>query len=231
MRSKRLRPCFALVVGSALLLTSCNESGQPSPPPARPITFIPVMAPPGSPVLKKGSMSRQEQAILEESFQRISIVDHELSAEIAQSTDWKEADRKVRTDLDALTENPYLYHLIQTTGNQMLSDQLLRGSIDGEKKAAISFYTQLLLDNNHPDAMILSRALEALEGEWPPERRADAAQRASRFASEYLALNPCEACAGDVTVVEQIQDAKQRRLFEISNSLPRLRKMAGEIKK
>ena len=229
MHSIRSHQCLALVMGAALLLAGCNESAQQSPAPSKPITFIPVMAPPGSPVLAKSTMSKEEQARLAESFQRISIADHELSADIAQSTDWKETNRKIRSNLEALAGNPYLYHLIQTSGNQMLSDQLLKGSIDAEKRGAISFYTQLLVDNNHPDALIISRALAALEGEWSSARRAEAAKRASQSAAEYLAVNPCEACTGDATSAEEIRDSRQRRLFEISNALPQLRKIATNV--
>ena len=61
--------------------------------------------------------------------------------------------------------------LVAELGGKMLRAHLAEPAPDAK---AVAFYTQLLLDQESPNAIVLSKALDHLEGEWPAERVAEA---------------------------------------------------------
>lgn len=59
--------------------------------------------------------------------------------------------------------------------------------------AAVSRYTQMLLDNESPNAHLLARSLPVLRGTWDEARVSTAAERGVADATVYLAKT-CPAC-------------------------------------
>lgn len=121
-------------------------------------------------------------------------------------------------------------HLFQYEVEQVLSNQVLRALLeDGQAEpAAIAYHTAVLLRNGHPDASVMVPALERLERVWPQETHRQAVDQTLADAQWWLERNPCDECLGDDVQAEEIVDARTRRTYEISASIPRLERMRSE---
>jgi len=113
----------------------------------------------------------------------------------------------------------------------MLSIHLLPtdANFDYNRQAVVAFYTDYLLNNNHPNAHIIADALRSLEGYWSRDQIAQAAENALLFAEEYLSKqNFVESAGLDKESLELLKDKQQIVLHKIHFAIPELMNIIGE---
>lgn len=195
------------------------------------IRFVPTMAPKGKNVYERkkwSEMSPEEQEMVDEESKKATIAAARIERIIDTSQDWKTGDNRVRRELAAVKQNPFLWRVEQSAANNMLTTLLLPGEMTSEKQDAIAFYLAMLLRNEHPDAQVILQGLEAMRGKWSQEEISGAAHAAVRFARSYLEKNPCIPCVQQTGVAPELLDAREQKLFQIHRSIPKLEKLSLE---
>lgn len=202
--------------------------------------YVPIALPTGKyPLLEKYRyrMDKELTAVEKEEVQELMRQIQNASRELApyeagiitaifKSASWQEADMRVREKLAGVKGKFLAFKLEQFAAHTMLSIHLLQGAISPEKQEAIAFYTQVLLTNEHPDADLLSRSLSSLEGKWNKQQIVGAAKRTATYARKYLQESPCKPCVEKAGIpferVEKLLDARDKKWYMISHSLPKL---------
>lgn len=115
----------------------------------RETNFFPMAVPVGKyPVLDRNKAKRSAEELTEQDkkelnnmmrqFQEATIrlgrTNGQITIAIYTSTDWQEADRKVREQLASIAQDPHAFELEQTAAYRMLSQHLLRGEEVPKKK-------------------------------------------------------------------------------------------------
>ncbi len=104
---------------------------------------------------------------------------------LASAEGRREADEAFREELASPSEIPS-YTREQTAATLMLRTHLLGGSVDAEKREAVGYYTNLLVENRSPEAELIATALEELRGYWPDAQIRAAAARAASGVEVFL---------------------------------------------
>ncbi len=100
--------------------------------------------------------------------------------------DWREAHEAFREELASPSEIPQ--HLRdQTAAALMLRTHLLGGPVDDEKREAIGYYTNLLVEHKSPEGELIATALQELRGYWPDAQISAAAAQAASGVEVFLA--------------------------------------------
>lgn len=101
------------------------------------------------------------------------------------ASSWREADRRTRALLKE--SSPYAQYMReQLAADWMLKRWLLEGDSSPQKQEAVAFYTNLMLENQNPQAQIIQPALQQLKGKWSEKRIAKAASATTRRAKKFM---------------------------------------------
>jgi hypothetical protein len=100
--------------------------------------------------------------------------------------DWREAHEAFREELASPSEIPQ-YLRDQTAATLMLRTHLLGGPVDDEKREAIGYYTNLLVEHKSPEGELIASALQELRGYWPDAQISAAAAQAASGVEVFLA--------------------------------------------
>lgn len=140
----------------------------------------------------------------------------EVRLAIGAASNWREAHAAVREALAAHDEVPD-FEKEQYVATLMLQTHLLTGQAtrSAAQLDAIGEYTDLLVDNRNPNALLVDEALDALDGHWPDQRVADRAEAAYRAAERYVeARTDCDECG-----LDEARQASARRTHAAEPSL------------
>lgn len=100
---------------------------------------------------------------------------HSFRELATEAETWKKAHEAVRARLTQPSPVPQ-FRREQMAGHVMLTEWLNEGNLAPKKREALSFYTRLMVRNESPQVLELSKALVRLEGHWSSSRIARAAQ-------------------------------------------------------
>lgn len=119
----------------------------------------------------------------------------------------RSVDEEARTIFEASTSrSEYVQWIVRASlGSRMLHAHLASEEPDAE---AIGFYTQELLDQSSPNAVLLAPALNHLQGHWSAERVAHARLQASDAALRHISLKSSEySDTGRPAEIRDVSDA------------------------
>jgi len=190
------------------------------------ISFIPLLAPSGKNIFYS-SMTDSEMQVLQPIFDDGAHIMEEIEGYIdstASLEDWTVTDQKIRTVLNDFLNHPTAYFIDQIAASKMLWRRLLDSSVTAQKQEAVAFYTNLLLENHHPDAVVFVRALEYLGVNtfWSDTLRSHAAEQALSFVTEYLQKENFKTCnctvESDDPMFNPLMNAKDVKLERMNNA-------------
>lgn len=138
-----------------------------------------------------------------------------LSHYIFSSKSWKDADQLARETLNSeLLPPKWKYFYEQVISNEMLNYKLLK--VENETPdlvEAISFYTELLVKNEHQDADVVTKSLVKLENHWSNEKIKQASEVTYLAAKKYFEKQKnCTDCAS--AVYKEIQSSNKKALVD-----------------
>lgn len=179
-----------------LALNACEEATAPQTPEVTSPSAVVGAVPSDAVAPDYASMDPEEAAALADA----AIAAHQaIQAAVVEATTWQEADIAVRKELTSHPRVPE-YQLQQLASSYMLRQHLAPTwtAPDDEALEATGFYTNLLVENESPDAPLLERSLSALEGYWSEGRLKNAAGASAKAASRWAASRAdCDGCSLD----------------------------------
>lgn len=154
---------------------------------------------------------------------------------IKKEKDWQAAHKVVSTQLQVYREHPQHHVIEQLAGNIMLRRYLLKEELTPTTLDAISFYTELLVKNNHEDASVLAPAFSVLRGRWPSTKLAAAIENTKAAAFAWLnRTTPCADCPPQSSLAKFTPvvdtDAMKRRALEVREALSQLDDLYATIR-
>lgn len=150
---------------------------------------------------------------------------------IQESATWEEAHEKVQGVLDSPSEIPD-YVREQNAAVYMLKAAKSLERVGEEHLDAIGFYTDLLARHRSPEAGLMVRSLELLDGHWPEEKIRVAASRGLEGAEHYLDRHYyCEDCEAPKMLASQHEAIRQTQdvfLAEVLGAVEQLSALSAE---
>lgn len=146
---------------------------------------------------------------------------------VADAAHWEAADEAVRELLAAADYHAARPYLGQAAAKAMLEHRLLQAPPSPEQQAAVAFYAELLLEGRSPEAPLVLKALESLDGYWSASRRAAAAQQAATAAQVALQRRfECEGCGDEeirARLPEGSLETQRAHILSIQDAISHLR--------
>ncbi len=207
--------CFSLL--SLLLLVGCESqslnqehSPEPNEISAQNVQsrFTAVVPSHASDDDLSNSRAALNQSLDElDSFQRLAD----------EAETWRKAHEAIQNRLDRSSPIPQ-FRREQMAGHVMLTTWLNEeGDIPPEKQEALAFYTDLMIKNESPQAVEISKALARLEGHWDSERIAEAAETVATAARQHRSSTI--DLGQNAPKIETADSGYQRRLQEALSDL------------
>jgi hypothetical protein len=154
-----------------------------------------------APVELAATDSQDELAVRAAAMQ--SVIAQNLEV-ISESRDWERAHEGVVSLLGEPSEYP-TYIREQVAAAMMLRTELLENPSE-KMLPAIAYYTQLLSDNQSPEADLMADALASLVGYWPESQVRSVAQTSVAAAEAHLAQRlDCVDCTGE-KILQTLRD-------------------------
>ncbi len=172
-------------------------------------------------ILKNASITDDEKLSLRKDQGRMVRLRMKAQRDIRSAPDWKEASVVAKKALADNGENKFQTGMNQGIGLVMLSKHLLSGKESQDKLEALSFYTELLVNENSPDASLLVPALKKLEGVWDQQKFNAAVASVNVAAQKFLDSNICTECNSGKGLSD-IADLQQRQLYRMSSAVEEL---------
>ena len=189
---------LTITILAALAVSGCENqqltSEQPpdlaSPPPGSSIGATLVVAHPD------GYTPSTDEDQRYRDFQARAMMRRAVRDAVANAEGWQDADAAVQA---ALREHPHVpaFEKEQVAAALILQQHLLTAekSKDPEHLDAISRYTEMLVRHRNPNPVLISNALDDLEGHWPSAKVSRVAESAYSAAERYVAARmDCEGC-------------------------------------
>lgn len=220
---------FALVLPllAFAVLAGCGQEGIVKEPEPRQAQFSSLQGTTiGEPEGAATRSEQEEMALL----RSVTQVGFEMGKAARSAESWQEADRAVRDILRSNSSSPHLYALEQVAASTMLGRWLLDGKMSPERKQAIGFYTERLIENNSPDAALVQRSLEALQGTWSPARIAQAAEQTARLSKKSTAGNDDPSALGEALGSEDFANRQKKDHYRRLQAIDELRTMSKRLK-
>ena len=191
-----------------------------------PEKVVPMVLPPDQNlfnIMTNTELSEDEKSELKEEYGRMQQRQNAANTAILKVSDWKEASEIATKALEEheRSNNMFTSAFRQGIGSTMLSVHLDKGVDTPEKIATLGFYTQMLIDEGHPDGSIMVPALRKLSGEWDQEEMSLAVSKVREASQSFLAKNICVEC-NKVDTAGEIEDITQRKLYTIDNAVGEL---------
>ena len=147
---------------------------------------------------------------------------------------WKEADQAVRTELEEASPMPQ--DLREQMAAAVMLDGWLLGGEDGEEKQeAVAYYTQLLVENDVPNPVLMLRSLQKLRGYWSAQRIAESARSTVETVEAFEQDQSARESARKVKNLQEglgaaksnsgLKEQFQRQHYEREQALDELRRM------
>lgn len=132
---------------------------------------------------------------------------------------WQIADKYARLCLESEylpSHEKYAYE--QIIAHEILKYKLIKEEQTPEVVEAISFYTELLLKNEHQDASVMKTSIERLHGVWSEEKIKHASEISYKASKQYFEEQKnCTDCASKV--FEKMIISNKNSLLNSKNNL------------
>ena len=223
---------FSLIV-SVVGPTGCEEERPPIQEEGTP--------PPISDASMRGYGSPSQKSLSPGDFDIENLADEmaKFDQKVASASNWKEAHQEVRDLLESSSSAPRFVRE-QAAAHAMFREYLntdqWRKNFTEEKANVLGLYTQLLVENRSPESDLVYVGLQKLEGHWPKQRIASAAEKTLRAAkrkygsSEESAVSQSVSSSEEADPNPELADSRERHAERVMESNRKLKAMVDSLK-
>lgn len=185
--------------------------------------YIPINVPDEKKIKIKENLkiNTNGSMLLNEYFPKITEIN--LLFKEINETNYSEYDFKLKTFLNKNKDSFFNYYFEQLVSNKYLKVLNSVKSVDKSHQEMVSYYTKLLLRNNHQDATIIYNSLKILNNYWSKDEIRNAANLTILNSESWISKSlPCTDCKGNTLQKESNDFLKETNSKEV--------KKANEVK-
>lgn len=179
---------------------------------------------------KDPNLSDDYKKQLDEDIKQVSILTvTKLQVVSNAETSWRDASEIVKTNLEKLKGNKFLYEFDNYSA-VLMANKLTQTDDDwtDEKYVALEENVEKMIKYKSPESSVFQKAISKLESKWDANRINDYKKSAAKFANEYVEKQNCLDCVSALNDPSKLEllDHNQRKLTQILMSANTLSEQA-----